>query len=504
MPDLEPGTVLSGQYRIECKIGQGAVATVYAARDTELDEDIALKAIPTFGNTEAAKQAVLPEYKAVRRLKSSREHILHIDRPTVCEHSGMDMVLLPMEPAEKSVRDWLEETEAAPGIEGRLEEGLALLRQACRGVEALHEQGLAHMDLKPENLLLTEGGDGSPEEATEWTVKVADFGLARSLRRGEVLNEEVVAEGVGTPYYMAPEQIWAARQKEVGPAADIYSLGVILFEMLDGDRPFDGTAETVRKKHREMAPPDVYTDVPGRLEALAHECLEKEAGDRPSSVGAIREELTLETSGEIKVLMPKIGENMTEGTVIAWHKQPGDEVEQDEILLEIGTDKVDTEVPAPEGGVLTKIFVEEGDTVEVGTTVARMKVRLRKEVQSAPSAPKDEPFTSTAAQSHAERHRELNDESLDPGGREFRREPNETLSDEDMDDKFEEAARIIVHRQQGSVSLLQRKLAVSYTQAARITDQLEEAGIVDTLEDNKIREVLVDDEDELNHLLHGD
>jgi ankyrin repeat protein len=292
MPDLEPGTVLSGQYRIESKIGRGAVATVYAAWDTELDEDIALKAIPTFGNTEAAKQAVLPEYKAVRRLKSGREHILHIDRPTVCEHSGMDMVLLPMERAEKSFRDWLEATETDPGVEGRLEEGLALLRQACRGVAALHEQGLAHMDLKPENLLLTKGGS-EPSEPTEWTVKVADFGLARSLRRGEVLNEEVVAEGVGTPYYMAPEQIWAARQKEVGPEADVYSLGVILFEMLDGDRPFDGTAETVRKKHREMAPPDVYTYVPERLEVLAHECLAKEAGERPQ-IGDLTQGLSLD------------------------------------------------------------------------------------------------------------------------------------------------------------------------------------------------------------------
>jgi len=296
-PDLEVGTVLAGQFEIEGKIGRGAVATVYAARDVELDEAIALKAIPTFGNTEAAKRAVLPEYKAVRSLKSGGEHILHIDRPMVCTHAGMDWVLLPMERAEGSFRDWLEETKTDPGVEKRLEEGLTLLRQACRGVEALHAEGLAHMDLKPENLLLVRD-EGSSSEETEWTVKIADFGLARSLRRGEVLNQEVVAEGVGTPYYMAPEQIRAARQKEVGEEADIYSLGVMLFELIDGDRPFDGTAERVREKHRKVDPPSVRTALPGRLEEVAHACLRKEAGDRPSGAGKIREALTLETSEE--------------------------------------------------------------------------------------------------------------------------------------------------------------------------------------------------------------
>jgi 2-oxoglutarate dehydrogenase E2 component (dihydrolipoamide succinyltransferase) len=76
---------------------------------------------------------------------------------------------------------------------------------------------------------------------------------------------------------------------------------------------------------------------------------------------------------EVDVEMPKMGESITEGTVIEWHKQPGDRVEQDEILLEIGTDKVDTEVPSPQGGVLTEVLVEEGDTVEVGTIIARVE-----------------------------------------------------------------------------------------------------------------------------------
>ena len=76
---------------------------------------------------------------------------------------------------------------------------------------------------------------------------------------------------------------------------------------------------------------------------------------------------------EVDVEMPKMGESITEGTVIEWHKQPGDRVEQDEILLEIGTDKVDTEVPSPQAGILTETLVAEGDTVEVGTIIARVE-----------------------------------------------------------------------------------------------------------------------------------
>jgi len=90
---------------------------------------------------------------------------------------------------------------------------------------------------------------------------------------------------------------------------------------------------------------------------------------------------------QVDVEMPKMGESITEGTVIAWHKQPGDEVEQDEILLEIGTDKVDTEVPSPAAGILTEHLVEEGDTVEVGTIIARVETEAEEAEVDSPSAP---------------------------------------------------------------------------------------------------------------------
>ena len=88
----------------------------------------------------------------------------------------------------------------------------------------------------------------------------------------------------------------------------------------------------------------------------------------------------------VEVTMPKMGESITEGTVIAWHKQPGDDVELDETLLEIGTDKVDTEVPSPAAGVLKAILVEEGDTVDVGTAIAVIETEAEAGVEAAPVA----------------------------------------------------------------------------------------------------------------------
>ena len=72
----------------------------------------------------------------------------------------------------------------------------------------------------------------------------------------------------------------------------------------------------------------------------------------------------------MEVVMPKMGESVSEGTIIKWHKKEGDKVERDEIIFEISTDKVDTEIPSPAEGVLQQIKVPEGDTVEVGTVVA--------------------------------------------------------------------------------------------------------------------------------------
>src|SRR5690625_1117757 len=96
---------------------------------------------------------------------------------------------------------------------------------------------------------------------------------------------------------------------------------------------------------------------------------------------------------KVEVVMPEMGESVMEGTVIEWSKQIGDKIEADDTLLEIATDKVDTEVPSPESGILVEILVEEGETVEVGSPIAILATD--------PDAVGDEPADQPAAEEPA-------------------------------------------------------------------------------------------------------
>ncbi|PSQ94476.1 MAG: 2-oxoglutarate dehydrogenase, E2 component, dihydrolipoamide succinyltransferase, partial [Bacteroidetes bacterium QH_2_63_10] len=118
---------------------------------------------------------------------------------------------------------------------------------------------------------------------------------------------------------------------------------------------------------------------------------------------------------EVDVEMPKMGESITEGTVIEWHKQPGDRVEQDEILLEIGTDKVDTEVPSPKAGILTETLVAEGDTVEVGTIIARVETEAEEaEVKPSGESPDEDEAASEPDAAEMETKEEAEPEPTAP------------------------------------------------------------------------------------------
>ncbi|RKG67565.1 serine/threonine-protein kinase PknK [Corallococcus exercitus] len=145
-----------------------------------------------------------------------------------------------------------------------------LLTGLCPAVARVHAVGLAHRDLKPENIFLREGG----------ALSLLDFGLARRMEDGPA---EEAGNRAGTTVYMAPEQCLDAR--EAGTAADIYALGVLLFELLTGAPPFHGSADEVREGHVSRRPPRVSecARVPVALDAVVARCLAKEPAERYAS-----------------------------------------------------------------------------------------------------------------------------------------------------------------------------------------------------------------------------
>jgi formylglycine-generating enzyme required for sulfatase activity/serine/threonine protein kinase/RNA polymerase subunit RPABC4/transcription elongation factor Spt4 len=246
--ELPPGTLLR-DYRIESLLGRGALSTVYKVQNTQLDETLALKVVASYEKKHPLIEAYKDEYKAQRAIVD-KSHILHCEAPQVHHHTDdITYLMLPMELAHESLKDWMQRHPADNEL--RLKRGLELFKQACMGVEAIHKQGLVHLDLKPGNILLT----GDPENPV---VKIADFGLSRSMQKAGQ-RQALYRDGIGTPAYMAPEQILAARWKDVGKEADLYALGMIVYELLDGDLPYSGSAEAIKEKKRdasiEISPP---------------------------------------------------------------------------------------------------------------------------------------------------------------------------------------------------------------------------------------------------------
>ncbi|MGJ3242179.1 MAG: serine/threonine protein kinase [Opitutales bacterium] len=279
-PVLQPGEIFRGKWRIEEELGRGATAVVYRATDLDAELEVALKVVGVVGvGADALRKNWAEEYKARQQVEDGR-HLLRVESPVVEERSGVAYVALPQELGVKTFGRWLAETR--DDLEGRREEGLRLFSEACRGVAALHEKGIAHLDLKPENIVLVEVEEGRKQRLV---AKVGDFGLARaagSLRR---------REGFGTPKYMAPEQIRSAREKEIGPWSDVYVLGCILFELLDGEAPFSGTPDELKQKHLELNPP-VLLYSPERLGGLVQQALRKNRGARNISVAEFIGETT--------------------------------------------------------------------------------------------------------------------------------------------------------------------------------------------------------------------
>ena len=259
-PVLTPGDALDGRrFVIVRQVGRGGMGAVYLAQDTTLGTLVALKIVP-------ADERLIQEARRAAAC-SGHEHIATVHNVLQTEHGGQQIGVLVMEyvpgqPASRVIED------------GPIDMARALrwMRQVAAGVAHAHECEVLHCDLKPANLIVTRDD----------RVKVLDFGIARASF--DAANPAEPARG--TLPYMAPEQI---TDGEFSRAGDVYSLGVTLFEMLAGRRPFEGDEATLPLQILAAPAPrlrELRSEVPRDVEELVDRALSKDPEKRIRSARA--------------------------------------------------------------------------------------------------------------------------------------------------------------------------------------------------------------------------
>lgn len=257
------GTVL-GRYRLDSEIRRGGMGSVYRARDTETGRVVAVKVLP---HALAADRAFLHRF---RREVRALQQVHHPNVIRIFEVGSADGVhYFAMECLERSLADELCNGPVPP------QRALEIAGQVARGLQAVHAVNICHRDVKPSNILFDLDGQA----------KISDFGIARV---GDATRMTHTTAILGTPTYMAPEQ---ADSPEVDPRADVYSLGVVLYEMLCGRPPFESeTPLGMLRRHRYHLPEQpkmLNPRLPTALSDLVLAMLEKAPSKRPGNMGLL-------------------------------------------------------------------------------------------------------------------------------------------------------------------------------------------------------------------------
>src|SRR5579883_3284443 len=247
-----PGQIVAERYRIVALAGRGGMGEVYRAEDLKLGQAVAIKFLPVTLSQDAP---------ALSRFHSEVRIARQVSHPNVCrvfdigEAEGVPFLTM----------EYVDGEDLASVVRriGRLspDKAVELARQICAGLAAAHERGVIHRDLKPANVMLDGAGKA----------RIMDFGLAgvaASFKGSEIR--------AGTPAYMAPEQLAGA---EVTAKSDLYSLGLILYELLTGKRAFEAATLPELIKRREegtlTSPSTLVRDIDPLIERVILRCLEK-------------------------------------------------------------------------------------------------------------------------------------------------------------------------------------------------------------------------------------
>ena len=265
------GRVLDGRYRVDSRLARGGMATVYLALDSRLDRTVAVKVMhPQLAEDQEFVSRFIREAKSAARLS-------HPNVVAVFDQGADDeVVFLAMEHvAGRTLRDLMRERGTLTA-----REALDLLEPVLDALGAAHAAGLVHRDVKPENVLLADDG----------RIKVADFGLARAVSGSHTTTGSVL---MGTVAYLSPEQV---ERGVADPRSDVYSVGILLFEMLTGVKPYEGdTAIQIayRHVHDDVPPPSsIVPGLPVELDALVARATSRDPDGRPDDARRFLGEVT--------------------------------------------------------------------------------------------------------------------------------------------------------------------------------------------------------------------
>ena len=262
--------VLDGRYKIVRKVGEGGMSFVYLATDTATTDRYAIKVLSA---------ALSSDQNAMQRLKREASLGMRLAHPNVCHiirmgetQDGLVYVVMPFVEGE-ILSDRNNRKGTLP-----MDEVTKYVSEISAGLHVAHELKIVHRDLKPENIMICKSDDG-----TERAV-VMDFGLAKE-RRADAELQKLTATGIilGTPEFMSPEQL---RGKPLDPRTDVYSLGLMTYEMLTGKLPFTGRTQQemmIARLRNEPTPlrqarPDL--DFPEAVEKVLSKAMQRNPDDR--------------------------------------------------------------------------------------------------------------------------------------------------------------------------------------------------------------------------------
>ncbi|MBO1901294.1 serine/threonine protein kinase [Leucobacter weissii] len=280
------GITFGGRYELSSRIAVGGMGEVWRASDSIIGRTVAIKIL---------KDEYMGDPGFLERFRAEARHAALVNHEGIAnvfdygEEQGSAYIVMELVPGEP--------LSTIIEREGRLpaDRVLGIVAQTATALQAAHDAGLVHRDVKPGNLLITPEG----------RVKITDFGIARIA---DQVPLTATGQVMGTVQYLAPEQ---ASGHTATPATDVYSLGVVAYECLAGKRPFTGESQVaIAMAQINDTPPALPADIPGPVQRLVLACLEKDPQDRPASAAKLAQAAAALHRGDVRLAtsyVPQIG-----------------------------------------------------------------------------------------------------------------------------------------------------------------------------------------------------